>query len=117
MGRARIAAAGPRRGARRRARATARFCCRRAPGAAPAETSCGRPLRGRAREDVMQRHSVVWAVLAASSLALVAERDASACGGCFVPPAENDSDITDERMLLSVSPQQSTLYDQIRYAG
>jgi hypothetical protein len=27
------------------------------------------------------------------------------------------SDITDERMLLSVSPQQTTLYDQIRYTG
>ncbi len=27
------------------------------------------------------------------------------------------SDITDERMLLTVSPQQTTLYDQIRYSG
>ena len=27
------------------------------------------------------------------------------------------TDITDERMLLSVSPTQTTLYDQIEYAG
>ncbi len=45
------------------------------------------------------------------------ERNARACGGCFHPPTENVSDITDERMMLAVSPQQSTLYDQIRYSG
>ncbi len=51
--------------------------------------------------------------VAASALALTAERDAAACGGCFHPPAQTATDITDERMLLSVSPTQSTLYDQI----
>jgi hypothetical protein len=56
--------------------------------------------------------------IALSALALVAgEREAAACGGCVVPPNQTASDITDERMLLSVSPTQSTLYDQIRYAG
>jgi hypothetical protein len=45
------------------------------------------------------------------------ESEASACGGCVVPPNQTASDITDERMLLAVSPQQTTLYDQIRYAG
>ena len=45
------------------------------------------------------------------------EHEARACGGCFHPPTENVSDITDERMMLAVSPQQSTLYDQIRYSG
>jgi hypothetical protein len=56
--------------------------------------------------------------VALSTLALVAgERDAAACGGCVVPPNQTASDITDERMLLSVSPTQTTLYDQIRYAG
>jgi hypothetical protein len=54
---------------------------------------------------------------AISTLALAVERDATACGGCFHPPTQTVSDITDERMLLSVSPTQSTLYDQIRYAG
>src|SRR5271170_2828094 len=53
----------------------------------------------------------------ALGLALVAERDAAACGGCFHPPTQTVSDITDERMLLSVSPTQTTLYDQIQYAG
>jgi Uncharacterized protein conserved in bacteria (DUF2330) len=51
------------------------------------------------------------------ALALAWEHDAAACGGCFHPPTQTASDITDERMLLSVSPVQSTLYDQIRYAG
>lgn len=45
------------------------------------------------------------------------EGEASACGGCVVPPNQASSDVTDERMLLAVSPQQTTLYDQIRYAG
>jgi hypothetical protein len=55
--------------------------------------------------------------LASSVLAVGLERDAAACGGCFHPPTQVASDITDERMLLSVSTTQTTLYDQIRYAG
>jgi len=57
------------------------------------------------------------AVAVVVGLAFAAEKQASACGGCVVPPNQTASDITDERMLLSVSPQQTTLYDQIRYAG
>jgi hypothetical protein len=52
--------------------------------------------------------------------AVAGERDAQACGGCFhppEPPGEHTSVVTDHRMILSVSPQQTTLYDQIRYAG
>jgi hypothetical protein len=45
------------------------------------------------------------------------ERRASACGGCFHPPTQTITDITDERMLLTVSAAQSTLYDQIEYSG
>lgn len=48
------------------------------------------------------------------------EGDASACGGCFgppPPPTEQPTVVTDHRMILSVSQQQSTLYDQIRYQG
>jgi hypothetical protein len=60
-------------------------------------------------------------LLGALSLAGVAtagwEHEARACGGCFHPPTQTVSDITDERMLLSVSPTQTTLYDQIRYSG
>ncbi|HEY2517898.1 MAG TPA: DUF2330 domain-containing protein, partial [Polyangiaceae bacterium] len=51
------------------------------------------------------------------ALATLAERDAAACGGCFHPPTQTASDITDERMLLAVSTTQTTLYDQIRYSG
>jgi hypothetical protein len=54
---------------------------------------------------------------AVSAVSFVGERRASACGGCFHPPTQNVTDITDERMLLSVSTKQSTLYDQIRYSG
>ena len=60
---------------------------------------------------------VIGLSLTTSALALLAERDAAACGGCFHPPTQTASDITDERMLLSASTTQSTLYDQIRYAG
>jgi hypothetical protein len=49
-------------------------------------------------------------------------RDAAACGGCFGPTtitsgSQDFADVTDERMLLSVSQDQTTLYDQIEYAG
>jgi hypothetical protein len=53
----------------------------------------------------------------AVSSAFVAEREARACGGCFHPPTQTVSDITDERMLLATSTTQSTLYDQIQYSG
>lgn len=54
----------------------------------------------------------------ALSFALLAgiERDAAACGGCFIP-SENNTVVTDHRMVLSIDLQQSTLYDQIRYQG
>jgi hypothetical protein len=45
-------------------------------------------------------------------------RDASACGGCFAPANETEStQITGEKMLLSLSQQQTTLYDEITYSG
>jgi hypothetical protein len=70
----------------------------------------------------MNRSPALLSALALSTLALgvTHARVASACGGCFhepPPPNQQVSDITDERMLLSVSGQQSTLYDQIRYSG
>ncbi|HEY4013301.1 MAG TPA: DUF2330 domain-containing protein [Polyangiaceae bacterium] len=60
---------------------------------------------------------VLVLVAAAAAVSVSGERRAAACGGCFHPPAQVASDITDERMLLSVSPTQTTLYDQIRYSG
>jgi hypothetical protein len=59
----------------------------------------------------------VTAVGVAAACALIGVRDAAACGGCFHPPTQTVSDITDERMLLAVSTTQSTLYDQIQYSG
>jgi hypothetical protein len=58
-----------------------------------------------------------FTLLAAGATLVASERDARACGGCFHPPTQVASDITDERMLLSVSPGQTTLYDQIEYSG
>jgi hypothetical protein len=66
----------------------------------------------------MNRTSIVIGLsLTTSALALFVERDAAACGGCFHPPRQVATDITDERMLLSASTTQSTLYDQIEYVG
>ncbi len=66
---------------------------------------------------VMKRTATLLGLsVAASILAFAVERDAAACGGCFTPQ-QTTSDITDERMLLAVSTQKSTLYDQIRYSG
>lgn len=65
--------------------------------------------------------SLHWlaAAMGTTALALLAPRDAFACGGCFGPPPQQMSVtvVTDHRMILSVSPQQTTLYDQIRYQG
>ena len=55
--------------------------------------------------------------LVAVGLGLAAEKSAQACGGCFTPPQEAESVITDHRMVLSISSKQTTLYDQIRYSG
>lgn len=43
-------------------------------------------------------------------------RDAAACGGCFAPP-EYPTVVTDHRMIFTVAPDQSSLYDQIKYTG
>ncbi len=53
---------------------------------------------------------------ALAAMALVAPNRAEACGGCFAP---NDSVtvVTAHRMAVSVSSTQTTLWDQIEYAG
>ena len=57
-------------------------------------------------------------LVAATTVALVAgERNASACGGEFVPPNENESVVTDHRMILAIGQTQSTLYDEIEFKG
>jgi len=65
----------------------------------------------------MRKSLALLAFSALPALALVGERDAAACGGCFGPPTETDDTVTAHRMVLSVSPQQTTLYDEIQYAG
>ncbi|MBK8252718.1 MAG: DUF2330 domain-containing protein [Polyangiaceae bacterium] len=51
-------------------------------------------------------------VLAAS----FSSNSAEACGGCFVPPAENTV-VSGHRMALSISQTQTVLWDQIQYQG
>ncbi len=45
-----------------------------------------------------------------------AERDAAACGGCFVPPGPN-TQVTAHRMAFAVSTKRTILWDQIQYVG
>jgi hypothetical protein len=62
----------------------------------------------------------LFGVATAMAASLSGERDAAACGGCFTPPPppnEVESVITDERMIFSISKDQTTLYDQIQYSG
>ena len=54
--------------------------------------------------------------LAFASMSLVDARDASACGGCFVSQSES-TQVTGHRMILSVSNDKTTLWDQIKYEG
>ena len=55
----------------------------------------------------MNRWISTLALMAPALCVVAVERDAQACGGCFHPPTQVASDITDERMLLSVSPTQT----------
>lgn len=52
----------------------------------------------------------------AAALALFEPSRAEACGGCFVQQTERTV-VTDHRMALSISPQETVLWDQIRYSG
>lgn len=66
------------------------------------------------------RSKLTFAALSALTIAgtlTLLEGDANACGGCFHPPTEVPTVVTDHRMLLSVAKDQSTLYDQIKYSG
>jgi hypothetical protein len=54
----------------------------------------------------------------AAALVAMAARDSKACGGCFhEATSQNGTVVTDHRMVFSVSPTQTTLYDQIKYSG
>jgi hypothetical protein len=56
------------------------------------------------------------ALALALGLAALAPAPASACGGCFAPPQAVQV-VTDHRMVLSVSAQRTTLWDQFGYTG
>jgi hypothetical protein len=65
----------------------------------------------------MRLHVLLGAMgLGLVAMAVTAD-DARACGGCFHGPTQNGDVITDHRMIFSVSPQQTTLYDEIEYQG
>ncbi|NUO49327.1 MAG: DUF2330 domain-containing protein [Polyangiaceae bacterium] len=55
-------------------------------------------------------------LLVSGTVTVLCERDAHACGGCFVSQSES-TQVTGHRMALSVSPTQTTLWDQITYDG
>jgi hypothetical protein len=63
------------------------------------------------------RLSVFAFLSVTAALTVWAPNEAHACGGCFPPPGESNSVVTDHRMVLSVSPTQSSLYDQIQFTG
>jgi len=65
----------------------------------------------------MRLFVTVASLAVAATIVTALETDAKACGGCFSPPTEQDSVVTDHRMILSISSQQTTLYDQIHYTG
>ncbi len=69
----------------------------------------------------MRRKPLIGLLAAAGSgLAVGMAPDAKACGGCFAsppPPSQIGTVVTDERMILAISPQQTTLYDEIEYQG
>src|SRR5580700_1188065 len=82
------------------------------------QRECARSVHRAVAGMPMNRSKLVLGVVAAASaLGLAGEREASACGGCFHPPSQTVTDITDEKMLLVVSGTQTTLYDQIEYSG
>ena len=65
----------------------------------------------------MRLHVLLGAMgLGLVTMAMTAD-DARACGGCFHGPTQNGDVITDHRMIFSVTPAQTTLYDEIEYQG
>jgi len=44
--------------------------------------------------------------------------DALACGGCFTPPTVDSATVVSgHRMVMSISAEQTVLWDQIQYQG
>jgi Uncharacterized protein conserved in bacteria (DUF2330) len=65
----------------------------------------------------MRLHILLGALaLGVLSIAALA-KPAQACGGCFHAPTQSGDVITDEKMIFRVTPQATTLYDEIEYSG
>jgi hypothetical protein len=65
----------------------------------------------------MRKALLASALGATVALVSATARDARACGGFFQPPTQNGSVASDHRMIFAMSPQQTTLYDEIEYMG
>ncbi|MGD0525990.1 MAG: DUF2330 domain-containing protein, partial [Polyangiaceae bacterium] len=65
----------------------------------------------------MRLHVLLGAMgLGVAAMAMTAD-DARACGGTFQGPSQDGDLVSQHRMIFSVSPQQTTLYDEIEYSG
>jgi hypothetical protein len=65
----------------------------------------------------MRKGAFAATLLVAALASAWAENDARACGGCFHSPGQVATVVTDHRMIFRVTPQATTLYDQIEYSG
>ena len=65
----------------------------------------------------LSRAAALATLTVAASASLV-PNDARACGGCFHPENQPETTVvTGHRMVLSISPKQTVLWDQVEYAG
>ncbi|UQA58281.1 DUF2330 domain-containing protein [Polyangium aurulentum] len=64
----------------------------------------------------MKLHRSLLLSIPVIALALTQAGDADACGAC-VPPVGEPTQVTGHKMLLSISQEKTTLWDQIEYAG
>jgi MYXO-CTERM domain-containing protein len=62
------------------------------------------------------RFAKAFFLLVPLAAAAAVTHDASACGGCFVSQSES-TQVTGHKMVLSISQQQTTLWDSIKYQG
>jgi hypothetical protein len=72
------------------------------------------PIAGSLR--VSARISAVGVGVLAGLLAMIAPRDASACGACYAASSESTV-VNDHKMAFSISKQRTVLWDQIEYSG
>src|SRR5687768_5938078 len=97
--------------------ASAHDAVRQAGAGTPWHETHGSRLAHVALEEAsMIRFATVTAYALATASVLLAASPASACGGCFAPTG-TVTVVTAHRMALSISETETTLWDQIQYAG